>query len=131
MALQYLNLGCGNRYHPDWINIDIAPSTPGAIAHDLSRGIPLPDTRCDVVYHSHILEHMRRADALPFMEECYRVLRPGGVLRVAVPDLERICRVYREKLEAALKVAAIILDISPAQGLGPHRPPQPPSKQPQ
>jgi predicted SAM-dependent methyltransferase len=99
--LQYLNLGCGSRCHPAWINIDIAPCVPGVIAHDLSRGIPLPDSSCDVVYHSHLVEHLRPEDARRFMKECYRVLKAGGILRVATPDLERICRLYLEKLEGA------------------------------
>jgi predicted SAM-dependent methyltransferase len=105
--LQYLNLGCGNRYHPDWINIDIAPQGVGVIVHDLSQGIPLPNNVCDVVYHSHVLEHIRRSDALPFMEECYRVLKPGGIFRIAVPDLEEICRVYLKKLDAAVTGDAV------------------------
>jgi SAM-dependent methyltransferase len=96
-----VNLGCGSRYHSAWINIDIVPSGPEVIAHDLRRGIPLEADSCDVVYHSHVLEHMRRPEAKKFLSECYRVLKPGGVLRIAVPDLERICRVYLEKLEAA------------------------------
>jgi predicted SAM-dependent methyltransferase len=98
----YLNLGCGSRYHPAWINIDIVPQAPGIIQYDLTRGIPLPDTSCDVVYHAAVLEHMRRGDALPFLRECYRVLKPSGIIRVGVPDLEKLCRLYLEKLEAAL-----------------------------
>jgi len=101
--MRYVNLGCGSHYHPDWINIDIEPSGPGVIAHDLSTGIPLENDSCDVVYHSHVLEHIRRPDALPFIRECRRVLKPGGVLRIAVPDLERICRLYIQKLDAALE----------------------------
>ena len=100
-ATRFLNLGCGARYHPDWINIDIVAHGPQVIAHDLSRGIPLPDASCDVVYHSAVLEHLRRADAAAFLAECRRVLRPGGVLRVAVPDLEAICGLYLAKLSAA------------------------------
>ena len=103
---RYLNLGCGGRYHPDWSNIDIAPSGPGVIGHDLSRGIPLGDASCHVVYHSSVLEHLRRPDALPFMRECCRVLRPGGIVRLGVPDLERICRLYVEKLEGVLNGGA-------------------------
>ena len=99
--MRYVNLGCGSRCHPAWINIDIAPCGPGVIAHDLSQGIPLPDSSCDVVYHSHLVEHLRPEDALRFMKECYRVLRAGGILRVATPDLEHICRLYLEKLEGA------------------------------
>ncbi len=84
------------------MNIDIVPAGTGVIAHDLRLGIPLEDNSCDVVYHSHVLEHLRRPHAIQFLRECYRVLKPGGVLRIAIPDLERICRAYLEKLEAAL-----------------------------
>jgi SAM-dependent methyltransferase len=97
----YLNLGCGRRFHPDWTNIDLIPHGPGVIAHDLSRGIPLPDESCEVVYHSHVLEHLRREHALPFLRECRRVLKPGCILRIAVPDLEGICRAYLETLDRA------------------------------
>lgn len=102
LVKSYLNLGCGSRYHPDWINIDIAPEGAGIIQHDLSRGIPLPDASCDVVYHTAVLEHIRRADALAFLRECNRVLKPGGIIRVGVPDLEKICQIYLLKLQAAL-----------------------------
>ena len=100
---KYLNLGCGSRYHPDWINIDIAPQGPEVIRHDLSRGIPLPDASCDVVYHTAVLEHLRPADASAFLMECFRVLKPGGVVRVGVPDLEIICQLYLSRLAASLK----------------------------
>ncbi len=100
--MRYLNLGCGSRYHPDWINIDIAPQGPGVIAHDVTQGLFLPNASCDVVYHSDLIEHLRQPEALRLMKECYRVLRPGGILRVATPDLERICRLYLMKLEGAL-----------------------------
>lgn len=101
--MRLLNLGCGSRFHPSWVNVDIVSTGPGVIAHDLSQGIPFADETCDVVYHSHVLEHLRRSDAERFMRDCFRVLRPGGILRVAVPDLERICRTYLCKLEAALR----------------------------
>lgn len=97
----YLNLGCGSRYHPEWLNIDLHAVARGVISHDLSRGVPLRDDSCDVVYHSHLLEHLRRSDALFLLRECYRVLKPGGILRVAVPDLEQICLLYLEKLRLA------------------------------
>lgn len=100
--MRYVNLGCGSHYHPDWINIDIVATGPRVIAHDLSSGIPLSDKSCNVVYHSHVLEHLRRENGLQFLQECYRVLKPGGIIRVAVPDLEMICRLYLEKLEACL-----------------------------
>ena len=108
-ASTYLNLGCGRRYHPDWINIDVAPRGPDVIQHDLSRGVPLSDLSVDVVYHSAVLEHMRREDATAFMAECYRVLKPGGIVRVGVPDLEKTCRLYLSKLAAALSGDEIVV----------------------
>jgi SAM-dependent methyltransferase len=47
-----------------------------------------------------MLEHLRRTEAPPFLRDCYRVLRPGGILRVATPDLERLCELYLERLRA-------------------------------
>lgn len=97
----YLNLGCGKRFHPDWINMDVAPSDPGVLKCDLSRGIPLSDGHCEVVYHSAVLEHFRQQEARRFLRECHRVLKPGGVIRIGVPDLEQLCRLYLERLRSA------------------------------
>ncbi|TKB92689.1 MAG: methyltransferase domain-containing protein [Nitrospira sp.] len=96
------NLGCGSQICAGWINVDIVRTGPGVVAHDLSTGIPLPDASCEVVYHSAVLEHLKRSDAHFFMRECVRVLQPGGILRVAVPDLEQICRQYLLTLDRAL-----------------------------
>jgi predicted SAM-dependent methyltransferase len=98
-----LNLGCGNRFHPKWINIDIEPAAPEVIRHNLAEGIPLADASCDVVYHAHVLEHIRRDEAISFIRECRRVLKPGGVLRIATPDLERIIELYQITLRKALE----------------------------
>jgi SAM-dependent methyltransferase len=97
-----VNLGCGSRYHPAWINIDIAPHNPGVIKHDLVKNIPLESSSCDVVYHSAFLEHIRPSDTKVFLCECKRVLKPGGILRVGVPDLEALCKIYLETLQSAL-----------------------------
>ena len=96
-----LNLGCGKRFHPDWINVDFVAWDDIVVSHDLRQGVPFPDRKFDVVYHSHLLEHFPKADALPFLRECYRVLKPGGIIRIAVPDLERIAKLYLQALEEA------------------------------
>lgn len=98
----YLNLGCGKRFHSDWINVDLATSQGGVISHDLAKGIPFATESADAVYHSAVFEHIRRQDAANFLREIHRVLKPGGIIRVGVPDLERICRTYLDKLEPAL-----------------------------
>lgn len=101
--MNYLNVGCGSRFHPDWTNLDLVAAHPSVLAHDVRRGIPFPENSFEVVYHSHVLEHMETSDARKFIGECVRVLKPGGVLRMAVPDLERIVRDYLAEFEAALR----------------------------
>ncbi|MDR2819186.1 MAG: glycosyltransferase [Desulfovibrio sp.] len=96
-----LNLGCGNTYHPDWLNIDFHAHGGAVSAYDLRLGVPFADATFDVVYHSHVLEHFSREDGKAFLQECFRVLRPGGLLRVAVPDLENIARAYLAALDEA------------------------------
>jgi len=97
-----LNLGCGKSYHSDWINMDIKSSGSDVIAHNLFHGIPYADHSVDVVYHSHVLEHMPKQFAPVFIQECFRVLKKGGIIRVVVPDLEQIVREYIKNLEQAL-----------------------------
>jgi predicted SAM-dependent methyltransferase len=98
----YVNVGCGSRYHPDWLNFDMVPAGPGVVACDLTKGIPVADNSCDAIYHSHVLEHIRRADVPAFMRECLRVLKPGGIMRTVVPDLEQAASSYLDTLHAAL-----------------------------
>jgi SAM-dependent methyltransferase len=100
--MQKLNLGCGLRFHPEWVNIDIISASPHVQAHDLRKGIPFADATFDVVYHSHMLEHLPHRSALPFLQECHRVLKPGGIIRLATPDLEQIARTYLQALEGAM-----------------------------
>ena len=94
-----LNLGCGSRYIDDWTNIDFISHSNEVIEFNLLKGIPFNDNSFELVYHSHILEHFTRENAIKFIEECYRVLQKGGILRIVVPDLEQITKLYLESLE--------------------------------
>lgn len=96
-----LNLGCGKRHHPAWVNMDVVARDPGVIQHDIRAGLPFPEASFDAVYHSHVLEHLPRDEVPGFLAECRRVLKPGGRLRLAVPDLETIARLYLRHLEDA------------------------------
>ena len=64
-----------------------------------SEGIPVRSQSVDLIYHSHLLEHLEQEEGEDLIQECFRVLKAGGILRVAVPDLERICRDYLSSLE--------------------------------
>ena len=65
IEMKYLNVGCGSRFHSEWINLDSRPSHPDIQFHDLREGIPFTDNSFEVVYHSHVLEHLRKTQA-PF-----------------------------------------------------------------
>lgn len=97
-----LNFGCGSVFHPEWINLDAAPLAPEVIRHDLKRPFPYADSSFDGVYGSHVLEHLEPSAAQNLLEECRRVLKPAGVVRIVVPDLETIVRLYLQSLEGAV-----------------------------
>ena len=100
--LPYLNLGCGDTYDQRWTNVDFVSAGPSVRAVNLRQGIPFADKSFTVVYHSHVLEHFSKAEAPRFLEECFRVLVPEGVIRIAIPDLEQIVINYKKCLDDAI-----------------------------
>ena len=98
-----VNLGCGTRVLSEWINIDFVKRSNNIIAHNLLMGIPLKNEEADIIYNSHMLEHFPRTNAHNFVKECFRVLKPGGVFRIIVPDLEKILSEYFINLKKARK----------------------------
>ena len=70
------------------------------VVHDLRKGIPARTASVDAVYHSHMLEHVDRDAVDGFFSEVQRVLKPGGIHRIVVPDLENHVREYLADLEA-------------------------------
>ena len=103
--MKYLNIGCGSYYSTEntWTNLDFVSRDKHVIAHNLLKGIPFNDNSFDFVYHSHVLEHFSKQDGEKLIYECFRVLKPGGVLRVAVPDLEWIAKKYIFWLEKGVE----------------------------
>ncbi|OUC13632.1 MAG: methyltransferase [Alkalinema sp. CACIAM 70d] len=100
--MKLVNIGCGQTLHPDWINLDLVPSSPAVRSFDIRRGLPFAERTCDVCYSSHVLEHLQPAQASFLITETFRVLKPGGILRIVVPDLEQIARLYLASLEQSL-----------------------------
>jgi predicted SAM-dependent methyltransferase len=60
------------------------------VHHDLRYGLPFPDACADTVFTSHTLEHLARADGERLVAESLRVLRPGGIVHISVPDLAEV-----------------------------------------
>jgi len=99
-AIPLLNLGCGRRRHPAWTNADLVPSGPDVLAVDLRRPLPFAAASFTAVYAAHVVEHLDPTAAHTLLGEAARVLAPGGVVRIVVPDLEGIVRAYLTSLDA-------------------------------
>lgn len=91
-----LNVGSGGRGHADWINLDVSPQHADLYCtHDLRRPLPLADGSVRRILAEHVIEHLDFHDDVPrVFAEFHRVLAPGGVVRIIVPDLERFIRAY-------------------------------------
>ncbi|PTY01534.1 methyltransferase [Verrucomicrobia bacterium LW23] len=101
VAPRMVNLGCGGRFHPAWENYDLTPASPDVRPLDLSGPLPFEDASVDVIYASHVVEHLDRSAVPALLSDIRRVLRPEGILRLVVPDLEGIVRGYLRCLDKA------------------------------
>lgn len=91
-----LHLGCGWRYFgSDWIHID-GGDYPHSSSGDITA-LPYQDNTVDLIYASHVLEYFDRQEAVEVLTEWHRVLKPGGILRLAVPNFRAMARLYVEE----------------------------------
>ena len=99
---KYLNLACGDHFvtSSEWENADWAPKSRDVKQSDLLKRLPYSDCTFDLVYSSHFLEHIPLAQVRTFLEECRRVLKTDGVLRLVLPDFENIAREYIRNIDA-------------------------------
>ncbi|HVT73098.1 MAG TPA: methyltransferase domain-containing protein [Lacunisphaera sp.] len=87
-ARDYLQVGCGPRIAPGFINLDYR-WVPGVdVVWDLNRPLPFPNSRFDGMFTEHCLEHFAVDRLAVLLTEANRVLRPGGIIRIVVPSLE-------------------------------------------
>jgi SAM-dependent methyltransferase len=117
-----LNLGCGLNAPEGWLNVDgsfqvlfarkpkvrsllvnvgLYPRSQADIAWpvnvlrlDLRRALPFEENRFAAIYSSHTVEHLFYGDAVALIAECFRVLKPGGICRIVVPDLAATVQRY-------------------------------------
>ncbi len=89
-----MNWGCGRITPQGWINADICYSPGVDIACDILAGLPLEDDSLDYVVSIHALPEISYADMEDVLWELRRVLRPGGVLRLGLPDMDRAIQAY-------------------------------------
>lgn len=92
-----LHLGCGGKYIPGFEHIDSTHYRHLAHCADVSKLTMYADESVGLIYASHVLEHFGRHEYKHVLKEWHRVLCPGGVLRLAVPDFSAVAALYYEQ----------------------------------
>jgi hypothetical protein len=90
-----LRLHLGSAWQPKegWLNIDLV-GHPVDLAWNLAHGLPFQDGSAEAIFHEHLLEHLTLEAAARLIDESHRVLRTGGIMRIAVPDAGRYLLSY-------------------------------------
>lgn len=91
-----LHLGCGGNILPGWLNTDFYPDDPAVIHLDLTASFPVPDDSVDLVFSEHVIEHLPLAGGVNMLGEAFRVLKPGGRIRISTPSLAALIAIYAE-----------------------------------
>lgn len=92
-----LNVGCGTDYKQGWVNIDNNSDEnieKMDLDWDLLNPLPYKDNSVDFIFNEHFIEHFTVEESQAIIKDLMRVLKPGGVLRIAMPDLEAIVKQY-------------------------------------
>ena len=99
-----LNWSVGPVAVPGWLNVHVDGGEPWDVAHDIRGGIPIQDGAVDYAVSIHALAEIPYRELVPVLAELHRVIAPGGVLRIAVPDLVLLHDAYRRGDAAVFEV---------------------------
>jgi len=86
-SVRKLQIGTSRNVLPGWLNTDFILERPEVVFLDATRRFPFPDNAFDYITSEHMIEHIDYAGGEAMLRECFRVLKPGGKLRVSTPDL--------------------------------------------
>jgi len=103
-AIDRIHVGCGDVFLPGWLNI-LYEGREGYgrvktfqdatyLNYNLLNPWPIDDETISYISGSHFIEHLELSDGIVFLQECYRVLKKGGVVRLSCPDLETYATQY-------------------------------------
>lgn len=106
---RYLNLGSGPRGLTDshWCNVDGFNDINVQYAMDFNKRFAFASETFDGIFCEHVFEHFTLQDGQMLLRECLRVLRPGGCIRLIMPDAEKVIRTYLEQPEELLRVRPV------------------------
>jgi len=102
-----LHLGCGRRYIPGFVHIDVVDHPHVDHVSSIDNLSFLQDGSVDLIYNCHVLEHFKRREVARVLAEWYRVLAPGGRLRISVPDFAALCEIYNRTQDLGLVIGPI------------------------
>lgn len=91
-----LHLGCGNKHLDGFLNVDIRKMDGVDLVDDITKLSSIENNSADIIYISHVLEHVGRREYMDVLKRWYDILKPGGVLRIAVPDFEQVVKHYNQ-----------------------------------
>jgi len=99
---KFLNLACGDYFidSKNWVNCDFAPQSKYVKQIDLQKNFPFETSSFDLVYCSHYIEHINLNLVSNFINECFKVLKNNGIIRIVLPDFENIAREYVRNIDS-------------------------------
>ena len=89
-----LHIGCGPFVMEGWLNVDINCYRPDIRYLDAGKPYPFTDHSFDYIYSEHLFEHLSIEEQTVMLQECYRILKPGGRMRLAMPNLHFLMELY-------------------------------------
>lgn len=102
-----LHLGCGKRHIPGFVHIDAIDYPHIDHVATIDNLSFIGDNSVDLIYNCHVLEHFKRREVPRVLSEWKRVLKPGGILRISVPDFASLCEVYQRHDNLELVIGAL------------------------
>lgn len=106
-----LQIGAGPNILEGWLNTDEQPTSRRVIYLNAKKPFPFEDGTFDYVFSEHLIEHLTYNEGLSMLRESYRVLKPGGRIRIATPDLETLIGLYTpEKSDLQQRYVHWIMD---------------------
>lgn len=93
-SIKKLQIGTGTNPLPGWLNTDLEPTSTDTQYLNACERFPFDDNTFDFIYSEHMIEHITYLDGLFMLKECFRVMKPGGRIRIATPDIEKLIGLF-------------------------------------
>lgn len=93
-----LHIGCGSRPLNGWLNSNFYPRSLKILHLDATQTFPFKDHSFDYIFSEHMIEHITYPQGEAMLKECFRVLKPGGKIRLSTPDFQFLVDLYQAEL---------------------------------